>query len=634
MNRDDRPFPDQAPRRTGIMYQNYFGIEENPFSLTPDPRYLYMTNGHQEALAHLLYGVSEGGGFVLLTGEVGTGKTSVCRCLLEQLPAEAEVALILNPRLSEIELLANICDELGIKRPKTSSLKVMVDLLNEHLLRLHADGRHAALIIDEAQNLSPDVLEQVRLLTNLETDKRKLLQIILIGQPELDDLLNRTELRQLAQRITSRTHLEPLSATETTAYMAHRLDVAGLSAAIFSPGARAEVYRCSGGVPRLINSLCDRCLLAAYAQETKQVDRKMVRAAAAEVFGRRVKARGHGRTILPYAVATAAAAAVVIGFLGPRDFSLSGVLPNVSIVAEAPETPSSGAERPALRDADAAMANEQVAGEVELSAAASRPLAVSAALAAPVATNHASAALPADEIGSKVTSAVEQTAALPQDEESGDAPPTQMITLDQLFALGAFTGSRERGLVRLFGLWQRDYGALAGREACDKAREGGLRCLTGKPSLQGLIAFNRPALLTLESPKGDRIHAVLTGLDGTRMTLEVGDQQVRASAMDIAAIWSGNYLLLWRPPEAYQDTMKGGDKGADVAWLKNRLAELAGEPVEPVAEATFDAALEARVISFQRSHPLSVDGIVGPQTLIHLNNAVGAPDVAVLAARS
>ncbi len=635
MNRDDRPLPDQASKRTGIMYKNYFGIEENPFSLTPDPRYLYMTNGHQEALAHLLYGVNEGGGFVLLTGEVGTGKTSVCRCLLEQLPAEAEVALILNPRLSEIELLANICDELGIKRPKTSSLKVMVDLLNEHLLRLHADGRHAILIIDEAQNLSPDVLEQVRLLTNLETDKRKLLQIILIGQPELDDLLNRTELRQLAQRITSRTHLEPLSATETTAYITHRLDVAGLGAAIFSPGARAEVYRRSGGVPRLINSLCDRCLLAAYAQETRQVERKMVRTAAVEVFGRRVKAQGHGRTILPYAVATAAAAAVVmIGFFGSRDVSYSDLLPEVSIVAEAPETPSSVAERPAQLVTDAANTNQKIADEAALSTAASRPLVAATALAAPVVTDHESAAFPAEDFESMVTSAVEPIAALPQDEDSGAASPTQTISLDQMFALGDFTGNKEAGLVRLFGLWQRDYGALAGREVCDKAREGGLRCLTGKQSLPGLIALNRPALLTLESPNGDQIHAVLTGLDGTRMTLEVGEQQVRASANDIAAIWSGDYLLLWRPPAAYQDTMQRGRKGPDVAWLRNRMAELAGEPAEPMAEATFDADLKARVMSFQRSHPLSVDGIVGPQTLIHLNNAVGTPGVAVLAARS
>ena len=561
------------------MYQDYFGIEENPFSLTPDPRYLFMTEGHQEALAHLLYGVSEGGGFVLLTGEVGTGKTSVCRCLLEQLPAEAEVALILNPRLNEIELLANICDELGIKRPKTSSLKVMVDRLNEHLLQLHAEGRHAVLIIDEAQNLSAAVLEQVRLLTNLETDKRKLLQIILIGQPELDEILNRRELRQLAQRITSRTHLEPLNATNTTAYMTHRLEVANLSAATFTAGARAEVYTHSCGIPRLINSLCDRCLLAAYAQETKRVNRKMVRTAAAEVLGRRAKPRASGWPILPWVVATAAAAVTAVTLLVPPDLWLSGGAPDVvSIVAKAFEWPQTAADHPGVSDTDAAAPDEQVA-------------------------------------------------------TAERAEPMLTITPDQLFALHGASDDKEAALARLFGLWQRDYGALPGRKACDKAREGGLRCLTGEQSLPSLIALNRPALITLESPNGERIHAVLTGVDGTRMTLEVGGRQVRARAMDIAAIWSGDFFLLWRPPAVYQRMMKQGHKGADVAWLKNRLAELAFGPNEVVAEATFDANLKARVIAFQRGHYLSVDGVVGPQTLIHLNNAVGATDVAALAAR-
>ena len=345
------------------MYQDYFGIEENPFSLTPDPRYLFMTEGHQEALAHLLYGVSEGGGFVLLTGEVGTGKTSVCRCLLEQLPAEAEVALVLNPRLNEIELLASVFDELGIERPETSSLKTLVDGLNQHLLRLHAEGRHAVLIIDEAQSLRLSVLEQVRLLTNLETDKRKLLQIILIGQPELDEILNRRELRQLAQRITSRAHLAPLSAAETTAYMAHRLEVAGLSAATFTRRARAEVYAHSRGIPRLINSLCDRCLLAAFAQETKQIDRKMVRKAATEVLGRRAKRRASGSKNLPWAVATAAAAVAAVTLIDLPDLWRSGAAPKMSVVGEAVQLPQIAADHPAESSANAAVPDQKIAGE-------------------------------------------------------------------------------------------------------------------------------------------------------------------------------------------------------------------------------------------------------------------------------
>jgi len=304
------------------MYHEFFGIEENPFSITPDPRYLYMSKGHQEALAHLLYGVSESGGFVLLTGEVGTGKTSVCRCLLEQLPDAADVALVLNPRLSETELLANICDELSVGYPAgTESLKELVDLLNRHLLDLHAKGRHGVVIIDEAQNLSPNVLEQVRLLTNLETAKRKLLQIILIGQPELHDLVNRREMRQLAQRITARYHLKPLNRSETIAYIQHRLAVGGLPPALFSRGAIASIYRRSHGIPRIINSLSDRCLLGAYAQNRKSVTRGLVRQAAVEVFGRR-----HGTRYRTAAAMSWFAAMMVVGmavfYASPTDREL------------------------------------------------------------------------------------------------------------------------------------------------------------------------------------------------------------------------------------------------------------------------------------------------------------------------
>ena len=209
------------------MYADFFGLNEKPFSITPDPRYLYLSPRHADALAHLLYGISESGGFIQLTGEVGTGKTTLIRSVLEQLPAKAEVALILNPRLSPEELLQSICEELRIALPEDRSAKALVDTLNAELLRANAEGRRIVLIIDEAQTLRPELIEQVRLLTNLETPKQKLLQIILIGQPELREMLGRPEMRQVAQRVTGRYHLEPLSAQETAAYVRHRLRVAG-----------------------------------------------------------------------------------------------------------------------------------------------------------------------------------------------------------------------------------------------------------------------------------------------------------------------------------------------------------------------------------------------------------------------
>jgi general secretion pathway protein A len=267
------------------MYLSFFGLTEAPFSIAPSPRYLYMSQRHQEALAHLLYGVNGEGGFVLLTGEVGTGKTTVSRCLLEQIPESCEVAYIFNPKLTVEELLSTICAEFRIACPPgNTSIKVFVDCINAHLLDVHARGGHSVLIIDEAQNLSTDVLEQMRLLTNLETNERKLLQIILIGQPELAEMLQRPELRQLAQRIVARYHLGPLTRPEVAAYVQHRLDVAGTQRPLFPASITGRLHRLSGGIPRLINVLCDRALLGAYTQGKDRVDRATLVQAAREVL--------------------------------------------------------------------------------------------------------------------------------------------------------------------------------------------------------------------------------------------------------------------------------------------------------------------------------------------------------------
>jgi general secretion pathway protein A len=267
------------------MYATYFGLREMPFSITPDPAYLYMSPRHQEALGHLLYGTGQYGGFVQLTGEVGTGKTTVVRALLAQKLDHVDVAVILNPRQNEQEFVASICDELHVKYPKKATLKGLVDALNAHLLAAHARGRRTVLVIDEAQNLQPEVLEQVRLLTNLETDKEKLLRIMLVGQPELADLLARPDLRQLAQRITARYHLTPLDPQEAAEYVGHRLRIAGGSGGVFTAAAIAAVHEEARGVPRLINILCDRALLGAYATGHRQVTPEIVERAAREVSG-------------------------------------------------------------------------------------------------------------------------------------------------------------------------------------------------------------------------------------------------------------------------------------------------------------------------------------------------------------
>src|SRR5437667_424531 len=268
------------------MYAAHFGLTERPFSLAPDPRYLYLSDAHREDLAQLLYGVGGGGGIVQLTGEVGTGKTTVCRPLLEQLPPDVDVAMIFNPRLTSVELLAVVCDELRIAYPAgTTSLKVLVDALSQALLDAHGRGRRTVLIVDEAQSLSAEVLEEIRLLTNLETTREKLLQVILIGQPELAELLARPELRQLAQRVTARYHLRPFTEEETRAYVQHRMEVAGQRQPVFEAGAVRVAHRLAHGVPRRLNTICDRALLGASAAGLTRVPPPIVRPAAPAARG-------------------------------------------------------------------------------------------------------------------------------------------------------------------------------------------------------------------------------------------------------------------------------------------------------------------------------------------------------------
>jgi len=311
------------------MYTHFFGLKEKPFSITPDPRYLFMSERHAEALAHLMYGVNEAGGFVQLTGDIGTGKTTLVRTMLEKMPQHADVAVILNPRVTPQELLLSICQELSIAVPPEllASDKALIDLLNEKLLAAHASGRRVIVIIDEAQNLSAVTLEQVRLLTNLETVNSKLLQIILIGQPELREVLAQSGLKQLAQRITGRYHLAPLSQEESIAYVRHRLKIAGATGEIFSNAALREVHRMTAGVPRLINVVCDRSLLGAYTEDQHRIDAATVRRAAGEVFGKHITPRWLG-----WVGTGAAAIALVTLAIGVRHL----MTPAVSQVAVAP----------------------------------------------------------------------------------------------------------------------------------------------------------------------------------------------------------------------------------------------------------------------------------------------------------
>ncbi|MBZ0070904.1 MAG: AAA family ATPase [Gammaproteobacteria bacterium] len=570
------------------MYCRHFGLDAKPFSITPDPRFLFLSERHREALAHLLYGVGEGGGFVQLTGEVGTGKTTLCRALLEQLPQSVDIALILNPKLSGLELVAAVCDELKVDYPRdTQSLKVLVDHLNEHLLRAHAAGRRTVLVIDEAQNLSAEVLEQIRLLTNLETAQAKLLQIILIGQPELQALLARNELRQLAQRITARYHLGSLSRAETQIYIAHRLKVSGGHGNLFTRGAIDAVQRLSGGTPRLINVLCDRALLGAYVEDRQRVDARLVRRAAREVLPE-VQAGYGARSIWPWVagVALVAGAAVLGWRVGdhPQDLLSFGGVASEEARPAATDAPHAGPGEPGEPDKLAAFGT--VAGTTSPD-----PLQDDAELLPPPTTMDAESPPPVAALGAALLTAA-------ADESS------ELLTWSGLFKL-----------------WDAALYLDGQLQPCDQAAHQGLRCLVRAGNWTQLRSLDRPAVLQMIAPDGRRVSALLRSLDTDAAGIEVGGELLHTPLAGIERYWHGQFVLLWRPPVGHE-VLRTGARGADVAWLHDLLDRLQPDAAGGAGAAdVYDTALAERVRRFQAAHALEADGVVGTLTLIHLNSA-------------
>lgn len=543
------------------MYESYFGITEKPFSIAPDPRFVFLSAAHEEALAHLTYGITEPGGFVMLTGEVGTGKTTLLRTLLQQLPDNVDLALVLNPKLSPVEFLATLCDELHIPLTSQSpSLKTLVDALNAHLLKSFAAGRRTVLLIDEAQGLSPDVLEQVRLLTNLETTREKLLEIILVGQPELRDTLARTDLRQLAQRITARFHLKPLSRREVKAYVRHRLGVVGAPAGLFTEGALARLAQISGGIPRLINEVADRAMLGAFAAERRSIDRRLVSRAAREVFGEPQRRRW------PLTTAMAVGLAALIG-LGVYWVHRAGL--GIHNIEDWAASLSSEPQQPILVTIQAPPANAEAPAQAQE--------------AAP------EALLRADEL----------------------APQTEPVVPFSL-------GGADAAWSLLFNAWAANYDPALG-DPCQQAADQGLQCLAGVGGWLELATLDRPALLRLDMPEGE-VFAVLLGFDGDRAIVAGESGEIRRHKEALNPYWAKDYILLWRSPDTTErPTLAAGDRGPDVLWLRDRLAEV-GAVVEPEADpAYFDARLEELVRSFQLANGLEPDGIVGSQTRLRLD---------------
>ena len=545
------------------MYKEFFGLKEEPFSIAPDPQFLYMSEKHREALAHLIYGMKADSGFVLLTGEVGTGKTTVCRCLLNQIPENSEVAFILNPKLSVLELLATICDELGIEYPQgTASIKVFVDRLNLFLLDAHSRNKRTILIIDEAQNLSIDVLEQIRLLTNLETDKRKLLQVILLGQPELNQLLERPELRQLAQRVSARYHLEPLLLRNISAYLNYRLAKAGVERPLFSPAAIKKLYRLSGGVPRLINLISDRALLGAYARGEHEVSSTVLTQAAREIFGAEHKHRTTGRWFFSVVLLLIGIIAVVI--------TLFLFLP----APQRQETVAMGPLAPGQKDV---MAKKEPAED--------QPP-------------------PEAHPGSEQSEQLEQSAVA-----LTVSPPPQ-TTADQ---------SRNQSMQALLALWGYS-DSFDPETRATFADAYGLGLLEDEGDLELLRTFNHPAILLLTDAYGDGgFYVLLASIDAANATLIVGTDLLRVPVATLLAQWDGQFSMLWQLPPGYEQVLRYGDEGIIVFWLEQQLAELADREPRDMLNLRFDHQLMNEVRRFQRRHGLVPDGLVGPQTLITIN---------------
>ncbi len=578
------------------MYNEYFGFKEAPFSIAPDPRYLYMTSQHRDALAHLVYGLNSEGGCILLTGEVGTGKTTICRCLLEQLPDQANVALVLNPKVNEIELLETICDELKISYPTdadstNNSLKTYTDRIYTYLIESNRNNEKTVLIIDEAQNLDSKVLEQLRLLTNLETHQRKLLQIIILGQPELLDILAKTEMRQLAQRITARFHLQPLTRHEVKAYVSHRLAVAGQNIQLFPENSIKLLFKLSKGIPRLINILCDRALLGAYVENHYAVSPPVLKKAAKEVFGELKNVEQHQknkRWLYPLAIFSSISIIAIVAFIlfNPRSYS------------DIKHEQAAAASEAAINDSLVKLYEEAQAEEAQTTT---------------VAIHDDTDELLSEDIK-------------PQEEiqrptlSATIATGTNQNSIDEI--LDDASNNPASAYQDLFKAWGEHYNANTKTTACKQAETYSLNCLYKHGNINSLKIHNRPAVLTLINAQGKTLYITITSIDDDFATVYSNNTKYIIKLEDLDKYWYGQFILLWNKPEKYSSIITPGDRGDIINWINIQLTKINNSQPSSIIN-TYDDFLIEKIKTFQSEHGLTADGIVGPVTIIHLNTRSG-----------
>jgi len=670
------------------LYESYFGLVERPFSIAPDPQYLYMSTRHKEAMAHLSYGLSQGGCFIVLTGEVGTGKTTLCRNLLNDLPENVDIALILNANINEQELLQTICDELSVTYPPNASQKVLSDLINQHLLNTFAANRHTVLIIDEAQILSRDVLEQIRLLTNLETNKAKLLQIILIGQPELNQLLTRNDLRQLAQRVTARYHLAALERSEMEDYVNYRLSVAGCKRPVFTKQALNKIHSATGGIPRRINVLADHALLSAYSLNQNTVDAKVVKKASKDVFieqtqdalpkyanmkwlvifgmgllcvnlllwwwfakGEQAISESHSVTIEATNSSKVQAILEDATLLSDKSLSRSDDLKQdadkaVSVVNE---VDGSQALKPKELEQtvkslelvnDSSLSDEQSEGSFSL-------VSESQSIKTDVVEQVEKQTIPAPKTTSEQAIKTGAEQAIPKGkvqfleqeiELTSEELQTTELSIDgnqalddgrlvRLLETAADQTGRFQSFRRLASVWQSELPDKIIRPICDIIQEQQLACLPLYFWHQ-IERYNRPAILILEH--NQKLHrVVLTQVFGNEATLYIGNSVYTVILSEVRRLWNKKGMIFWRPTDIGNPFYQLGNQSSDIVWLRWYLNQALFSVNLPVLENTtnpiFDLDMSQKVFALQTGFKITPDSKVGDETYLLMNELV-SPD--------
>lgn len=607
------------------MFGQYFNIDESVFSIAPNPKYLYLSKQHEEALAHLIYGVTRKGGFVCLTGDIGTGKTTICRCMFEQLPENTDVAFVINPKFSPMELLASICDELHLGYSSFQpNIKEYVKKLNTYLIEAHSRGRNTVLVIDEAQNLSVEALEHVRALTNLETNEQKLLQIILIGQPELKTLLAKPELEQVNQRITARFHIGPLSLNETNHYINHRLLVAGAKQKIFSTANIKQIYKLSKGVPRRINILCDRILLGAYTVCKSKISSEIIMQSAEEVFG---EIPSYNQ-MLPKALSASIFALLISGLalFAYKNYTIKSpvIHSSLSVLSENKIAPvpkdDNSKTKTSIEDVKEITKVEVEADEEKIIENSKAEIVsidkveqqkinqkeINEKKASYVAKNK-----PVKVITNTTPKAVAKETKKSTLIDNKSKPNSNKKDL-QFTAYG-------KAYQQLFRLWAIDYSSTD-ISPCEHALNNQLHCYQGRGSVNNIIGLNRPVLLKSKSEQYEPGYIVVISIEGDYAVVSEKDDYQLVAISEIEANWNGEFEMLWRPLQAGVSYIKPGQEGAAIAVLDAKLAKLQGRKPSASHPFIYSEDLVDQVRAFQIANKLPSDGVVGPVTQMYFNN--------------